>query len=604
MLYTGASDGRIAVSKNVNATTTAATAVWTVIDKAPLPARFVTDIEVAESDPTGNTAYVTFSGFNSGTPEPGHVFKTVNGLSASPTWTNITGDLPDVPANAVALLPTATGDEILVGTDIGVFWSDNGGTNWRYLNDGHPAVAVFALDRSRTTGQVVSSTHGRGMFELRAPNGTVPGDGTAPVCSGSIDGGDPAKFNGSATDNAGIASVQFLPGITPKLSLGSISYSGPTSVSYVVTNAEPGCLVTGGVQVTDSAGWFCRQVVTFAGPVKPSPTASNNGPLRIGQTLQLTASTVAGGTYAWTGPNGFTSSLQNPTIASVTAAATGVYRLTVTVGTCVSAEATTTLLVQVVPSDFNADGKTDLLWQDQTNGDLYAWYMNGTTRTSGSPLSPGRVADLSWIVRGIADLNADGSVDLLWQNGIGDLYIWYMNGLTRVSTGFPSPSRINPVWVIRGLADFNRDGSADILWRNSTTGDLYVWLMNGAVQSAGAPVTPGRVATAWDIRGLADMDGDGHADIVWHNGATGALYVWFMEGLVQKGTATVNPSPVNLSWQLVQVADFNADQKPDFLWRNQLDGQNLVWLMDGINRTSIVSLDPAQLATKWVLQPR
>ena len=80
ILYTGAADGRVAVSQNINTTTTAASAVWTVIDKAPLPARFVTDIEVAESDATGNTAYVTFSGFNSGTPStPGHVFKTVNG---------------------------------------------------------------------------------------------------------------------------------------------------------------------------------------------------------------------------------------------------------------------------------------------------------------------------------------------------------------------------------------------------------------------------------------------------------------------------------------------------------------------------------------------
>src|SRR5262249_41697876 len=37
-------------------------------------------------------------------------------------------------------------------------------------------------------------------------------------------------------------------------------------------------------------------------------TASNNGPLCTGATLQLTASSVgSGNTYSWTGPNGFSS---------------------------------------------------------------------------------------------------------------------------------------------------------------------------------------------------------------------------------------------------------------------------------------------------------
>ena len=50
----------------------------------------------------------------------------------------------------------------------------NNGTNWIYLSNGHPNVTVFGLDRNRSTGQIVSSTHGRGMFEL-----TNTGLGTA-----------------------------------------------------------------------------------------------------------------------------------------------------------------------------------------------------------------------------------------------------------------------------------------------------------------------------------------------------------------------------------------------------------------------------------------
>src|SRR5262249_3758800 len=96
VVYTGSSDGRIAAGSNV---TGAGMATWTVIDKAPLPNRAVSDVLAVDSDPTGNTVFATFSGFNGATPTtPGHVFVSTNGLGAA-TWTDISGDLPDVPAN-------------------------------------------------------------------------------------------------------------------------------------------------------------------------------------------------------------------------------------------------------------------------------------------------------------------------------------------------------------------------------------------------------------------------------------------------------------------------------------------------------------------------
>jgi len=66
--------------------------------------------------------------------------------------------------------------------------------------------------------------------------------------------------------------------------------------------------------------------------------------------LTLTASTVAGATYSWTGPNSFSSSAQSPFIANATTAASGAYHVTVTVNSCTSTSATTTATVNAVPA--------------------------------------------------------------------------------------------------------------------------------------------------------------------------------------------------------------------------------------------------------------
>ncbi len=81
---------------------------------------------------------------------------------------------------------------------------------------------------------------------------------------------------------------------------------------------------------------------TLTDPAPPAaPTPSSNGPICAGSTLNLFATTVAAATaYNWTGPNGFTSALQNPSIAAATTAATGIYNVTVTVNNCTSSLST------------------------------------------------------------------------------------------------------------------------------------------------------------------------------------------------------------------------------------------------------------------------
>ncbi len=74
----------------------------------------------------------------------------------------------------------------------------------------------------------------------------------------------------------------------------------------------------------------------------PVPTIGSNAPICYGATLNLTSS--GGTSYLWTGPNGFTSAVQNPVKTNFSSTDTGVYTVTVIANGC-SAPATTRVKV-------------------------------------------------------------------------------------------------------------------------------------------------------------------------------------------------------------------------------------------------------------------
>ena len=100
-------------------------------------------------------------------------------------------------------------------------------------------------------------------------------------------------------------------------------------------------------------------------------------------------------------------------------------------------------------------------------------------------------------------------------------------------------------WNIVGVGDFNGDGKADILWQNSTSGEVYIWLMNGTtITSQGSP---GTVSSAWSIQGVGDYNGDGKADVLWRN-TSGEVYVWEMNGLTIASQGS--PGTASSPWQI------------------------------------------------------
>ena len=100
---------------------------------------------------------------------------------------------------------------------------------------------------------------------------------------------------------------------------------------------------------------------------------------------------------------------------------------------------------------------------------------NGPCRTASLPGLQSDLAAAGWNIEGVGDFNGDGTSDILWENQTtGQVGEWVIhNGQpTWTSIGWANTS-----WKVAGVGDFNGDGTSDIEWQNPTTGQVGQWSM-------------------------------------------------------------------------------------------------------------------------------
>jgi hypothetical protein len=185
-------------------------------------------------------------------------------------------------------------------------------------------------------------------------------------------------------------------------------------------------------------------------------------------------------------------------------------------------------------------------------------------------------------------------VDLVWRHKTeGWVAVWYLVANQVVNTRFLSIDKVaNLDWEIRAVADIDGDGKADLIWQHRTQGSLAAWLMDGEQVVATRSLSIGQIGDPnWQIVGAGDVNGDGYADLVWQHQTDGWLAVWYMRGTNVIGTEFLTVNRItDHHWHIRAVGDVDGDSHADIIWQNDATGSLGVWLLNGssvINQRSL-----------------
>jgi gliding motility-associated-like protein len=220
-------------------------------------------------------------------------------------------------------------------------------------------------------------------------------------------------FNSLAATCTGISAANII----------DCSYSTAATEVVDIPNAVAGqyylFLVT---NFSDQAGTITYQQTGGTGSsncgIVCTLAATNNGPVCSQGTINLTASTVANGTYLWTGPNCFTSTQQNPTgVTAPTMPGVYVYTVTATTPSGQTCQDTTMVTVSAKPVIPEAD--TTFKICAGSSADLPALYtttgLTSTWTLGGAPVANPAAANVTGIYM-LVGANSTGCTDTAFVN--------------------------------------------------------------------------------------------------------------------------------------------------------------------------------------------
>jgi photosystem II stability/assembly factor-like uncharacterized protein len=155
LIYAGTDDGLVQVTEDGGQN-------WRKVEAFPgVPDRtYVSSLAASAHDV--NTVYAAFDNHKTGDFKPYLLVSTDRGA----TWKSIAANIP---ANytTYAIVEDHVDPKLLfAGTEYGLFFTQNGGTNWIQLKGGMPTIAVRDLWIQKRRNDLVAGTFGRGVYIL------------------------------------------------------------------------------------------------------------------------------------------------------------------------------------------------------------------------------------------------------------------------------------------------------------------------------------------------------------------------------------------------------------------------------------------------------
>ena len=270
------------------------------------------------------------------------------------------------------------------------------------INFGLNAPIVTIVSDARNTTRIQQTTVDAGAYESSLISSVVvPAVSVAASPSGAICTGTNVTF--TATPSNGGTSPVYL-----WRKNGTVV--GGTTATYSDNTLANGDVIT--VRLTSNA--TCRSsdtanspaITMVVNPIPAAPSLSTNGPVCAGSIATLLAANVTNGTFAWTGPNSFSSAAQSITINNAAVSDGGTYTAIVAVNGCTSPSASILLVVNpaLIPSVSVAtnpgtaicSGTQVTFTATPTNGGtspVYQWRKNGTNVGTGATYTDNTLAN-------------------------------------------------------------------------------------------------------------------------------------------------------------------------------------------------------------------
>jgi len=220
-----------------------------------------------------------------------------------------------------------------IGSNLLWYIADTGGTGSSIAftpSTSTPGITTYYV--SQTIG-ICESPRDSISVDVIAPAGVTDGS-NSPLCAGST-----LLLTANSTS----------PDVT-------YSWAGPAGFGSAAQNPViPGVTTAAsGIYTVIVTFGICTSTDTVSVLINPIPTitsVSNNGPICSGATLNFsTNATPAGGNYNWSGPSGYSTSVQNPAIINAQPDATGTYTVTYSLNGCVSPPAYDNAVVNLTPA--------------------------------------------------------------------------------------------------------------------------------------------------------------------------------------------------------------------------------------------------------------